>query len=348
MRKILGSLILLSASAAIAQVQPGQGNFLIAADNNQQQLNGSNNQLNSSLINSNQNYQNGTVITVKMPQRSIWQKLREDTSFTYYQQFLGPTAAGRADQTYNVFQAASSGPEQKSGRAPIQSFHAVNLRHQINANWSVGVSLAVSKGYAGEVRNQNGDLNKPKDQFFNARAFVNVPPARFNAGTLFTTISYEAPTSVISRQENMRYGLVLAESFALKMPSYKWSGGWTAQAYRMFYKQNVVPYYFPDGSQGIPTQQQTLILSTGPYLNYSINEHWTATSSVILDWDQRGNQSNTTNFNNNLPHRGRMGISYMPTNPYLRNVSSVGLFTQALLKFRPETTAFGFEFALRF
>jgi hypothetical protein len=353
--KLLPVLLLALPLVSHARFQSNlaQNANLMAAANQQGQAQ-SQNQQNSNLINSNhfQTGSTGNVISTKMPQKDFWQKLRDDTSFTYYQQFLGPTAKGDRSETYNVFQASGTGNEKNSGRAPLQSFHAVNLRHQINSNWALGTSLAVSKGYTGDVTNTNGDVNTPDDQFFNARVYLNLPAARFDSGTLFSTVSYEAPSSVISREQDMTWGWVLAETFALKLPGYKWTAGVTGQAYRMYYEENtrVTPYVFPDGSFGIPmiTEMQTLILSGGPYLNYQFSESWLIGSAIVLDWDQRGEQTGTTKLNNNLPHRGRLSATYFPTSPMLKNLASVGVFTQALLKYRPETMAFGAEFMLRF
>ncbi len=316
-----------------------------------------NNQLDNvgNIQNNNQNIPRGNVLSIKMPQKGLGRKIVEDTTFTYYQQFLGPTLAGDGNQTYNVFQGAGAGAEQKSGRAPLQSFHAVNLRHQINSNWGAGVSLAVSNGYTKEVQNPNGDLNKPDNQFFNARAYVNAPAVTFSVGTLFTTISYEAPTSVISRQQDMTAGWVISESFSFKIPSARWNVGVMAQAYRMYYKDNVSKsqVVFPDGTvcdvqfcgRNV-TNYQTMIVSGGPYVNYRFNDNWMVGSIVTVDWDQKGRQTDTLKFNNNLPHRGRATVSYFPSS--LKNLASMGVFTQALLKFRPETTAVGAEFMLRF
>ena len=125
----------------------------------------------------------------------------------------------------------------------------------------------------------------------------------------------------------------------------------------MYYASNTKPVKFTNGALAGQTcdpaicgtvNMQTLILSGGPYVNYQLTEKWLLGSSVIMDWDQRGNQSGSTKFNNNLPHRGRLSATYFPHHPMLKYVSSMGLFTQALLKFRPGTTAVGAEFSLRF
>ncbi|MCM2348590.1 MAG: hypothetical protein NDI69_01130 [Bacteriovoracaceae bacterium] len=293
----------------------------------------------------NQYLQQGQVLQQAMPQKSLAQRLWENTSLSYYQQFLGPTASGKGTETYNVFQEGIDSPN--SGRAPLQSFHAVNLRHQINTDWAFGATLSASNGYTKEVQNKDKDgfnfTNRPSTEFFNARAYVSLPALTLSGATLFTTFSYEAPTSAISKDLDMKYGLVLSQNLAFQMPDLRWTAGIMGQVYRMYYKNNVQAPPFVGGK---PTAMQTMIVSGGPYVNYRFSDRWMLGSIVTLDWDQRGVQSGSREFNNNLPHRGRVNLTYFPQQ--LKYLKSVGLFTQTLLKFRPDTTAFGADFSVRF
>lgn len=279
-------------------------------------------------------------IQAKLEQQSLGDKILSNTFLTYYQQFLGPTLSGSGSETYNVFQEGMDLPG--TGRAPLQSFHSVNLRYRINSNWAVGSSLAVVNGYTSEVDN-NGIINRPNSEFFNARFYVNLPPIRFKLGTLWSTVSYEAPTSVISRNNDMKGGLVISESFSFNLPSYKWSAGLLGQYYKAYYDSNVLP---PPFIGGYPINLQTVIISGGPYVNYRINDNWMVGSIITFDWDQRGKQTDKMEFNNNLPHRGRLSLNYFPAG--IKYLTNVGVFAQALLKFRPETTALGADFAIRF
>ena len=276
------------------------------------------------------------VVQTEMPQRSLGRTLLDNTSLTYYHQFLGPTVAGQSGETYNVFQES---------RSPYQSFHAANLRFTINPSWSFGASLAAVNAYGDTVTNQQTGYKsntKVRDEFFNARAYITLPTFDITPGSLFTTISYEAPTSVFSRENDMRYGLVLAQSFAFNIPDKKWSSGLMWQYYRMYYKQNVVP-----AQNGyLSFARQTTILSGGPYVTYRHNDHWGLNSSMTFDWDQRGDQTGTSSLNNNLPDRARVGFSYFPSK--LKQIASVGIFTQGLIKYTSDTHAVGGEVALKF
>lgn len=322
---LAGLLLLLTAQLARAQ------NVLTGANaNSQNALQGNNN-----------------VISTKVQKSSFGSMLLERTSLSYYHMFLGPTLGGPANETYNVFQEGVDQPN--TGHAPLQSFQSALLRFDINANWGVGAGLAMSNGYTGEVENrtsQGSVTNSPDSQFYNARFHLYMPSWDWGLATLYSTFSYEAPTSVISRDDNMKFGLVLTENLALKTAvSSKWGGGVTGQIYRMFYENNqkAVPGCHP--LDCTPTQLQTQIITISPYVNYRISDKWNWGNMLILDWDQRGVQANSREFNNNLPHRVRTTISYYP-NAY--KITNVGVFAQALAKFRSDTTALGAEIAFRF
>lgn len=298
--------------------------------------------------NSQNSLQGNNVITTKTQKKNFGGMLLERTSLSYYHMFLGPALGGPTNETYNVFQEGTDQPN--TGRAPLQSFQSALLRFDITKDWGVGASLAMSNGYTGEVVNKspNGDIvNTPDNIFFNARAHLYVPSFDLGFANLHTTFSYEAPTSVISRDDNMHLGLVLTNNLAIKTDlASKWAGGITGQLYRMFYghdNQKKVPGCDPDIC--IPTQLQTQIITISPYVNYRISDKWNFGNMAIFDWDQRGVQANSREFNNNLPHRVRSTLSYYPQRFYITNV---GVFAQALMKFRPSSTAIGAEVAFRF
>ena len=180
-------------------------------------------------ISQNQNIQ---IIKLTSPRKSFWQKTIENTSLNYYQQFLGPTLnSGSQGITYNVFQESANSPG--SGFAPWQSFHSLNLKHKINSNWAIGGTLSLVNGYTDEVENLDSEgqsfVNSGDTVFFNSRLYLSLPSLQTNSGTLFTTVSYEFPTSSISQDDDMTWAWVLAQSFAFKLPSYRWNLGLMAQ-----------------------------------------------------------------------------------------------------------------------
>lgn len=293
-------------------------------------------------LNPGQSLNQAQVIQTNVPGTSLGDTLRTNTTLGYYHQFLGPTVSGPNGETYNVF---------VEGKSPYQSFHAANLRYAITPDWAMGVSLAATTAYGDSVTDSKTGYKTTnlRDEFYNARAFVALPAFKTKLGSLFTTVSYEAPTSVVSRRNDMQYGGVLAQSFAIALPSIKWTAGVSWQYYRMVYKnniQNVAANAYFQGSVPEKIARQTTIVSGGPYMTYRHNDNWGMNSSMIFDWDQRGKQTGTASFNNNLPDRARLGVSYFPTK--FKQIANVGIFTQALVKYTAETHAVGAEFALKF
>lgn len=270
-------------------------------------------------------------------------KFFKNTNLGYYQQFLGPTLGGPSGQTYNVYQEGLDTP--RSGRAPMQSFHTLSLRYKISELWGVGASVAAVNGYSDPVQNRKGVVNNGDTTFFNTRVSAFLPNISGKFGTFYTTLSYELPTSEIAKENEQRYGWVIGETLSFNLPSLKWTAGISGQVYRMVYENSQRVAVFANGERSQPTQLQTMIVSVSPYLNYRFNDRYQLGSTVVMDWDQRGFQEGSSEFNNNLPHRARVTATYFPTMKYF---SSVGVFTQALVKYRPDTTAVGAELALNF
>jgi hypothetical protein len=270
-------------------------------------------------------------------------KFLQNTYLDYYQQFLGPTLSGPASQTYNVYQEGMDTP--RSGRAPLQSFHTLTLRHKITDSWGVGASIAAVNGYGSPVENRKGVVNSAQTTFFNTRMSAYLPSLIGSFGTFFTTLSAELPTSQIAKDNHQKGGWVFAETLAFALPSYKWSAGISGQVYRLYYENSQRSAILPNGTRTAPQQLQTMIVTISPYVNYRFNDKYQLGSALVLDWDQRGYQEGSREFNNNLPHRARVTGTYFPGIKYF---SSVGVFAQSLVKFRPGTTAIGGEFALNF
>lgn len=283
-----------------------------------------------------------TISTDMSPGISAKKFLR-NTNIGYYQQFLGPTLSGPSTETYNVYQEGMDTP--RSGRAPLQSFHTLSLRYKVSDLWAVGASVAAVNGYTDPVQNRQGVMNNGATTFFNTRVSAFLPNISGSFGTFYTTLSYELPTSEIAKENEQRYGWVIGETLSFKLPSIKWTAGISGQVYRMVYENSQRSAVLANGERSMPQQLQTLIVSVSPYLNYRFNDRYQLGSTVVMDWDQRGFQEGSREFNNNLPHRARVTATYFPTLKYL---SSVGVFTQSLIKFRPGTTAVGGELALNF
>ena len=152
------------------------------------------------------------TISTDMSSGTSVKKFFRNTNIGYYQQFLGPTLSGPSGETYNVYQEGMD--VERSGRAPFQSFHTLSLRYNINDLWSVGGSVAAVNGYSGQVENRKGVINNGDTTFFNTRLSAFLPNISGSFGTFYTTLSVELPTSGIARDNEQRFGWVIAETLA--------------------------------------------------------------------------------------------------------------------------------------
>lgn len=271
----------------------------------------------------------------------------DSLSFTYYFSFLGPSPGGAWGETYNVF---------REGPAPYQMLHSTNLRYTINPRWSVGATLAAVNDVTQRAKLGSYTVfgNTPADNYqqpyynlnerewFNARAYVNLPNWNFPFGYLTTNFAVELPTSNDARLDDLHYGLVLTNALGLFMPSPAWSFGFSSQIIRYFYED---PEFLPFVGATSPTRYQTMLVTVGPYLNYSLSDEWQIASLLAFDWDTKGDEP-WDEVNNNLPNRGRLAINRLFRDSILGHI---GLYTQFLIDpMKPSTTALGIDFTVRF
>jgi hypothetical protein len=264
---------------------------------------------------------------------ALWKTLTEKLSLTYYFSLMGPSPGLPSDQTYNVF---------LEGPAPLQTFHAFNLRWQFNPDWAMGITASGIHHFTSPVTTDEGFCNDNNAEMFNLRAYVAVPSLDLKFARAFHTFSIEFPTTPGSRDDELKYGLVVSQALAFALPPSRFSAGWSTQFIRYKYAQATLP---PPFVGGLPTPLQTTLLTTGPYANFQLAPQWQIASSVTFDWDQRGNQTDTSELNNNLPDRFRLALNHLFQTPPFTHV---GVYLQGLTKPTMDTTIIGFDFSLKF
>jgi hypothetical protein len=258
--------------------------------------------------------------------KSFWKKLGKELSFSYYVALMGPTLTGPEMETYNVF---------LEGRGPMQTFHAMNLRWQFAQKWAVGATLA-------GIHHINTDKRRDNNTFFDSRVYLAVPSLDIYFANLYSTFSIEMPTSSISNDNNLEYGLVYSQVISFKLPPSRFAVGWLSQIIRYKYERSTLPPPFP-GAFSVPLQ--TTLVTTGPYVNFQLAPQWQLAALASFDWDQRGDQTDKWEFNNNLEDRIRLAVNYFfQTKPF----THIGFYTQATTKIRDDKTIIGLDFSLKF
>ncbi len=263
----------------------------------------------------------------------LWQQIERSFSFSYYVSLMGPSPGLPIDQTYNNF---------LEGPSPLQLFHAVNLRWQFNPDWAIGATLAGIQHFTEPVETEEGFINDNNSELFNMRLYVAIPGYDWYFADAYHTFSLELPTTPGSRDDELKYGLVISQALAFALPPSALTAGWSTQFIRYKYTNHTLPPPFPGG---LPTPLQTTLITTGPYVNLQLAAQWQLATSLSFDWDQRGDEAKTLEFNNNLPDRARMALNYLfRTAPF----TSAGIYTQIITQPTNDTTIFGLDLALRF
>lgn len=301
----------------------------------------------------------GAGIQQLLPQtpflRESGKSLQNDVSFTYYISLLGPSPGRGWGETYNVFRDDING-------TPYQMLHAWNLGYRLNPRWSIGVTAAFVNDTSKKVRTGRGTIfgatpsenyqgyfyNRNEREWFNSRLYVNLPVTNFDWGYLTTTFAYELPTSNDSKpsaddpQNKLQYGLVLTNALGIYQSNSAFAFGISSQI--IYYRYDKAEYD-PFAGATTPTRKQTVLITVGPYANYMIADGWQIASKISIDWDKRGVQT-LTEFNNNLPHWGRLALNRLFQNSYL---GQIGIYSQFMLE-DPSLArmAFGIDTTFRF
>lgn len=268
----------------------------------------------------------GQANQTRFEDKSFWKRLTQEVSLSYYVALMGPTITGPELETYNIF---------LEGRGPLQTFHAVNLRWQFSRDWATGVTMA-------GIHHINTDKRNNDNTLFDSRVYIATPGIDLGFASMFNTFSVELPTTQISQDNRLKYGLVLSQAVSFKLPPSRFTAGWLSQLIRYDYERKVLPPPFVGGR---PTNLQTTLLTTGPYLNYQLSPQWQLASLVSFDWDQRGTQQNTLHFNNNLEDRIRLAINHF----FLKKpFTHIGFYVQTITKPIDEKTIVGLDFSMKF
>jgi len=275
----------------------------------------------------------------------------QDLHFTYYMSFLGPSPGLGWGETYNVFRDSF-------GNSPYQMLHVGNLSYALNPRWTIGMTLAgvndISKKVQNGTRTDFGPTASPADntevpnytrnerEWFNARIYIITPNANFDFGYLTTNFAFELPTSEDAKDDKLKYGVVLTNNLGLYSPNPKWSYGFTSQIIYYLYDD---PEFLPFQGATIPVRYQTMLVTVGPYVNYSLSDSYQIASKIAVDWDKQGNQK-IAEFNNNLPHWGRLALNRLFRDSALMQV---GVYSQFMLEeASAKRTVFGFDLTARF
>ncbi len=255
--------------------------------------------------------------------RSFKELLRDavpsNITFNYYAKYLGPGVSGNLQQgaTYNRFSTGQSwdGSEQDF-RSSEQIYQSFRLGYKLPRDMIVSYGVTYQDNIRKGIQSDDGERSYGRS-FNNHRVALWVPNI-YDNGSVYLGSSFftELPTTQSSRDKDMQYGLGIQPTLGFYSGVAGLSYGVGASLERVFYPDNEFmpswckqPGYSCKGV--MTTKRQVLTASITPFMNYSLNDQWTLSSTLSFDWDQDGDQAETLEFGNNMNDAWTVGASYL-------------------------------------
>lgn len=246
--------------------------------------------------------------------KSISNKL----SFNYYIKYLGPSLSGDMQEgsTFNRFETGQDYKgDELDFKSSIQTFQSLRLGYSFDNGYVASYSISYQDNLNENIEYNEGVRDYGRT-FNNHRAGIWVPSLiKNNLFFINSAFFYELPTTDISRENGMQYGLGFQPQVGFFLANPAFSLGLATSIERDFYPDNeFLPSWCSEEGytcDGVyPIKRQVLRVSVAPYLNYSITDKFSVRSQLTFDWDQDGDQIGTNDFNKNLDDIYTLGASY--------------------------------------
>ncbi|MBD65772.1 MAG: hypothetical protein CME62_11230 [Halobacteriovoraceae bacterium] len=246
-----------------------------------------------------------------------FRKYTEKIYFNYFLQFLGPSLSPEYQNgaTYNRFK---TGQDFKGDELDYigshQLFHAITIGYKISHNVLINYGYTFQDDINKGIRYTDsfGDTQKRDKGVSDNNKRINLTVFNLVNNDYFyinNNFFYEISSTINSGVvQDMEYGLGIEPSINFYHDHAPLSTGVIFLIQRNYFKNNEVTF---EGNT-FPTRYQTLLAQFAPYLNYRIDDYWQFKSSLIFDWDQRGDQvQSTEEFNKNMNDVGRVGLDVL-------------------------------------
>ena len=290
-----------------------------------------------------------TFSTAKIKKESLIQKI----SFSYGVQYLGPSLSKDYQQgaTYNRFNTGQDFKgDDTDATGSNQVYHSFSLGYKIAPAWKLSHSYTfqdeLNKNIEYKIYNSDGSVwgknSREKGLSFNNQR-INLFGNNIYGNNYFFLMSnffYELPTTKTSIDSEMEYGLGIQPVMIVYSSIPYVYHGVKASLQRDYYKR--AEYTYKCGSSICSTKYQTLKLGLTGYLGYNISDKLSLHSETSFDWDQKGDQVWTNDFNHNMDDILDVGLKYSVT----RNMNLAGKLQYSLSRLNSESSAFLFNLNL--
>lgn len=273
--------------------------------------------------------------------------------FSYGLQYLGPSPNSTYEDgaTYNRF---NSGQDYKGDdtdpTSSYQLYHSFSLGYKISKTLSLSYSYTfqndLHKNIEYETYNSDGSLfrkyQRPHGLSYNNQRINLFSNNLFSNNSIFimSNFFYELATTDIAKDSNMNYGVGIQPIIIIYSSIAHLYHGIKGSIQRDYYKNQEYEYSCYPSTCSI--RYQTLFVNVGGYIGHNISDNLSIHSEIIFDWDQKGNEVGTTNFNHNMDNVIEIGPKLRLNN----NVTLSGKLQQALNKLNSKYSTLVFNFNL--
>lgn len=250
-------------------------------------------------------------------------KAKENIYFTYGMTFLGPSlgAAHQSGGTYNRFKTGQDYKGDNTDyKASHQVYHGLSTGYKLNNNTRLSFSHTfqddINHNIEYDIYNKDGSVwktDKRPQGVSNNNQRINLFRSNIINNKYFylgSNFFYEMPTTDASKAQEMRYGIGVEPSigFYNKTPGLYTGINFSIQ--RNVYKEQEFDADWCKPNCIYPERYQTLLASVSPYASYYISDKMILRGSLTFDWDQKGDQVGTNEFNHNMDNVAELGSRY--------------------------------------
>lgn len=296
-----------------------------------------------------------TNTLTKKQEKPLFRNYTEKLSFNYGVRYLGPSLSSdyQDGATYNRFKTGQDifGLDQDS-TASNQYYHSLKLGYGIAKDYTLSYTYTFQEDINKDIEFYQNKwdgskfTSKRERDISDNNKRINLFVSNIYTHKNFSISSnyfYEFASTNSSLNEERLYGLGVEPTISFRHTNPALSIGLQASIQRNYFKNNIE---FPDCGGvpcNVPNRYQTLLVSVSPYANYSLNDYTTLKSSLIFDWDQKGDEINDTEvFNKNMDDVAEIALDFnIDYGMYAGTFLQVGIEEASLKK-----SAIGLDFRI--
>jgi len=262
--------------------------------------------------------------------KAPFRKYTENLNFNYFVQYLGRSLSDNYQDgaTYNRFKTGQDlNGNDLDSTASYQMFHSISIGYNLSQDYKLSWGYTFQDDLNKDIQYKSKNFDGSSTVYTRAKGISdnNKRISLFVSNVinnqyinLSTNYFYEFASTIASESEEREYGLGFEPNLGIKTGISGLYTGITGSIQRNYFKQQQYNgTFYNTYTQKVdtyitPTKYQTMLIQLGTYANYVLNDYVTLKSSLSFDWDQDGDEVNSTEiYNKNMDDVGRLGVDVM-------------------------------------